>query len=131
MMDIPPLIRELTSRFSSYLHLKAVVGPSEHDHNKPTLCGQEDHGSGTYAVPKSQEEFERLVRENGPDAVYPLCPYCAAAFTLGQEGKKLTIDCDWCGKTIDENNIWVGPDESTICEECYATGGKKDVERQG
>jgi hypothetical protein len=45
--------------------------------------------------------------------------------------EKLMIDCDWCGKTIDEDNIWVGPGESTLCEECYATGGKKDVKRQG
>lgn len=41
-----------------------------------------------------------------------------------------TISCDWCGKPIPADNIWTGPEESTICEECYATGGNS-VKRQG
>jgi hypothetical protein len=87
MSECPPIIRELASPLSSYLHLKAVVGPREHDHDKPTLCGQEDHGSWTYAVPRSQAEFERLVQENGDDAVYPLCPFCAGAFVLRRDSQ--------------------------------------------
>lgn len=44
---------------------------------------------------------------------------------LIEEHELVTIDCDRCGKTIDENNIWTSSDGlETICEECHNKEGK-------
>lgn len=86
-LEVPPLIRELASPLTSHLHLKAPVeDPKGHTHDKPTLCGQEDHGSWSYTIPKTMADLERLRRDNGPDADYPLCPFCVVAFIFKLKG---------------------------------------------
>lgn len=65
------------------LHLKPVVGPNEHDHNIPALCGQADPGTLFYASAEDRAKFEKLQSEHGPGASYEMCPGCAEAWLSG------------------------------------------------